>query len=56
MLDEVLNSSTDSARFIDWHDSSTLSAMRRICIGVSRSASSTTLFARVTAEMIFIIS
>ena len=46
----------DSARFMDRQLFSTLSAMRRICIGVRRSASSTTLLALVTAEMIFMIS
>ena len=45
-------SSTDRARFMDRQLFSTLSAMRRICIGVMRASSATTLLALVTAAMI----
>ena len=49
-------SSTVAARPIFWHWSSTDSAMRWICTGVMRSASSTESLALVTATMIFVMS
>jgi len=49
-------SSTEGERFIFWQARSTDSAIRRICMGVMRSLSSTTSFALVMAAMILVIS